>query len=94
MAKRTVAFSVTPKDGVKAFKLDVGMDSVPLENGKGTISVTTGEEHVLVWRFVGDPGAKLAIVGVVDAVTVVEVKQSTIPPKRTKAAGFKPFTVA
>jgi hypothetical protein len=93
MPKRTVAFTVTPKDGVRAFTLDVGMDNVTLVNGKGTISVTAGEEQVLVWRFAGDPGAKLAIVGEVGAATVVEVKQSTIPPHRTKAAGFKLFTV-
>ena len=35
MPKRTVAFTVTPKDGVRAFTLDVGMDSVTLVNGKG-----------------------------------------------------------
>jgi hypothetical protein len=93
MAKRTTNFTVTGKDGVKAFLLDVGMTPVPLVNGKGSIPLDTGVEHLLVWRFTGDAGAKLAIVGKVGEQTVVEVKESTIPPHRNHGAGVKPFTL-
>ena len=93
MAKRTVNFSVTTKDGVKAYVIDVGVEEVPMVNGKGSLPLDTGIEHLLVWRFTGDPGAKLSIVGTVGAKTVVEVKQSTIPPHRIHGAGVKPFTL-
>ena len=93
MATRRVCFTVTPKDGTRAFLIDVGMESVRLVNGVGCIDLKTGVEHFLVWRFVGDPGGKLAIVGKVGSTTVVEVKQSTIPPTRTQGAGAKPFKV-
>jgi len=93
MASKNVKFKVT-KQNVKAYELDVGLDQVPMgNNDEGTLAVTTGKEQLLIWRFSGDPGGKLSIVGSVGQKTVVEVKQSTIPPQRIHAAGIKPFTV-
>jgi hypothetical protein len=87
-----VDFTVTTKDGTRAFEIDVDMNPIPLNNGRGSANLRAGN-HVLVWRFAGPTGAKIAIVGATGAATVVAVKQSTIPPGRPVGAGFKPFTV-
>ena len=88
----TVNFTVAPKDGTKAFKIEVDMKDVTVTNGKGTVTLDSGQ-HKLVWRFAGNPGSKLAIVGAVGSKKVVEVKQSTIPPGSPVGAGVKKFKV-
>jgi hypothetical protein len=88
----TVNFTVIPKDGTKAFKIEVDMKDVTITNGKGSVPLDPAQ-HKLVWRFAGNPGSKLAIVGAVGAKKVVEVKQSTIPPGFPVGAGVKTFKV-
>ena len=91
MAKVRVDFTVSPGQGVQAYWIAVGKDDVPLAHGKGAINLETGVPTVLVWWFQGNPGSKLAIVGKEDNRTVVEVKESKVPPGRTGVAGFRPF---
>jgi hypothetical protein len=93
LAKQTVDFTLTHKSDVKAYEIDVGLEIVPINNDEGSLAVESGVEQLLVWRFTGDPGAKLAIVGKVGEATVVEVKESTIPPQRIHGAGYRPFTI-
>jgi len=93
MATRKVDFTVTGKDGVQGFWIAVGNKDVPLVNGKGSINLESPKTHFLVWWFGGEPGAKLSIIGVVGATTVVEVKQSVIPPGELEGAGSKRFDV-
>jgi len=91
MAQRTVDFEVTGKDGVAAFWIAVDDKDVRLVNGNGSIDLDNGEEHLLIWWLIGDPGGKLSIVGKVGEKKVVEVKESKIPNDRTRAAGLKFF---
>lgn len=93
MATRTIDFEVTKKDGVQAFWIAVGARDVRLVNGIGSIDVDAPATEFLVWWFAGESGGKLAIVGKVGNRTVVEVKQSVIPPGQNRAAGAKRFTV-
>lgn len=91
MAKKTISFKVEKKDGVQAFWIAVNQHDVPINGEQGSISVDEAGDHMLVWAFEGDSGGKLAITGTVGAKTVVEVKQSVIPPNRHRASGFKSF---
>lgn len=92
MAKRTVSFVVTGKDGVQAFWIAAGATDIPLVDGKGSARLDEGDQ-MLVWWFAGEPGGKLAIVGKSGGETVVEVKKSEIPADTHEAAGRRPFTV-
>jgi len=93
MATRRVDFTVTSKGGVQGSWIAVGGDDVPLVNDEGSITLQSPKTHFLVWWFVGNPGAKLTIEGKVGQQTVVEVKESTIPPGQTEGAGSKRFDV-
>ena len=92
MATRRVNFTVTSKAGVQAFWIAVSNTDVLLVDGKGSIDVETGR-RTLTWWFAGNPGGKLSIVGKVGENSVVDVKESTIPPSEHEAAGRKRFDV-
>jgi hypothetical protein len=92
MAAKTVELTAEATDGVREFWVAIDKTDVRFVNGTGSVSnLDDGEEHMLVWWLTGDPGGKLAIVGMVGQRTVVEVKGSTIPKNRIRAAGAKPF---
>lgn len=61
-------------------------------NGEATIPLTSGEEHILIWRLIGNSGDSVSIVGTVNGKEVVNVKEGKIPPGKTKAAGYRRFT--
>jgi hypothetical protein len=86
-----VDFEVKPSSGVQAFWIAVGTNDVTLQNGKGSIDLQVGKKHTLVWWFLGDEGDSLSITGKQGQRTVVEVKQSKIPPGETEGAGTKKF---
>src|SRR5438094_6616093 len=92
MATKTVAIKVTPDDSVKAFDIEVDDKEVPIINNEGTVDVTTGDEHELTWRFAGDAGATLSIVGKVGQKKVIDVSDS-IPDGEIHGEGSQDFTV-
>lgn len=91
MAK--VDFEVKASSGIQAFWIAVGTEDVRLVNGKGSIDLPTGR-HTLVWWFAGDEGKSIAITGKKGAATVVEVKESKIPPGEREGAGTKKFDLS
>lgn len=94
MPTRRVDFTVTTKGGVQGFWIAVGNEDIPTDaNNEGSITLQSPGTHFLIWWFGGNPGAKLSIVGKVGQRTVVEVKESTIPPNQTEGAGSKRFDV-
>jgi len=87
-----VDFEVKPSAGIQAFWIAVGTQDVRLVNGKGSIDLSAGR-HTLVWWFAGDEGKSISITGKEGAKTVVEVKESKIPPGEHQGAGSKRFDV-
>ncbi len=91
MSTVRVDFAVKPGTDVKAYWIAVGNHDVDLTNGKGSISLQAGREAVLIWWFEGNSGSKLGIIGKVGQRSVVEVKESKIPPGHLEGAGRKRF---
>ena len=59
---------------------------------KGSVDVTTGDNHELTWRFAGDAGATLSIAGNVGQKKVIDVSDN-IPDGEIHGAGSEDFTV-
>ena len=89
----TVKFEVTPSSGVTTYTLSVGRRPVPLSNGKGSIRLAKSSKHYLLWWFQGTEGSKISIKGTQAGDTVVEVKNSRIPPGEDEGAGAKRFSL-
>ena len=85
-------FAVTASSGVEGSALFVDDQNVPLNNGKGSLSLPAGD-YILIWHFVGDAGETIAITGKSNGQTVVEVKKSTIPNGAVKSGGLRRFSL-
>ena len=92
MATRPIAFQVTATDQM-AYWIAVDEHDVTLVNGKGTVALEQGVEHVLVWWMIGNPGDALSITGADGTRQVVNIKESKIPPNTNKGAGYRRFKV-
>lgn len=92
MAKKNIKFTVTPDKGTQSFWIAVDESDVVLAGGSGSMQLAANVAHFLTWGFTGNPGGTLSIVGKDGGSTVVEVKQSTIPPGRIRAAGVRLFS--
>jgi hypothetical protein len=93
MAMVKVDFSVQPTGVVKGYWIAVGEQDVLLAGGQGSIRLDDTMEQALLWWFIGNSGAALAVVGKVGSRTVVEVKQSVIPDGKHEGAGIKRFAL-
>ena len=82
MANATVNFEVTPGDNITSYWIKAGGKTIELIDGKGSVSLKTGESHMLVWWMLGAAGSKISIVGKHRGTKVVEVKTARYPLTR------------
>ena len=93
--KKWLDIEVSPSKGIKAYWIAVGFDDVVLVNGKGSIRVEAGVNHILTWWMVGKSGASLSIKGKNrQGVQVVAVKESKIPSGELQGAGTRRFEMS
>jgi hypothetical protein len=91
MAKIPIQFTVTPKN-VFAYLLDVGLESVVLTNGKGSIELEAGQVHTIIWRMRGNAGGTLGIsYRTAAGPEVVLIKESKIRQGKFGGFGTKDF---
>lgn len=92
MASKRVTFTVTKTGAISAYWVAVGDNDVPLTNGTGSITLTTGQRYILVWHMIGTAGSSIGIAGKDTAGNdVVTVKESAIPSGEGSAAGVRRF---
>ena len=91
MASKSVSFQVVPSAGIKAYWIAVDKKDVPLKDGKGSITLQTEQEHVLIWWMEGNSGESLNIVGKQGDREIVNVKETKIPAKKQRGAGIAKF---
>lgn len=70
----------------------VDQQDLTVNNGQAVVTLAPGKHSITYW-FVGTEGNSLSFEGKVGGVTVVQVKESKIPPQETMAGGFKRFEV-
>jgi hypothetical protein len=70
----------------------IAIDEHDVPNG-GSVSLTIGAEHVLVWWMMGKPGSGVTITGTDPAGNTVVTRKSKIPEDKTRGAGVKYFPV-
>lgn len=86
-------FTVKPS-GLKGYWIAVGNKDVDLVNRVGSIPVTDGAPHILVWWMKGNPGGSLAISGTLaDGTEVVSIKSddNQIPDDKSSWANIFEF---
>lgn len=90
MATVKVSFVVSPKK-LTAFFLEVGLSSVELMNGSGSIRLESRKSHTVIWRMVGNGGGSLGISYTVEGSGSGEqvlVKESKIRGDKLFGVGF------
>lgn len=86
----TVTVSVSSKASCFVY---IDGDLVPRNaSGKGTRNLTAGE-HDLFWRLLGQPGSTAKIVLMAGEATLVEIKETKVPPDSGVGTGSRRFKV-
>ena len=93
MATVTLKVSATPGDTVQSYWISVHDKRVKMTNDEGQIELEKPGKYIVVWHFIGNEGATLALKGDVDGQTVVQVKQSKIPAGEIAGAGITKFEI-
>lgn len=91
MAKVLVEFVLTAPNTLR-YAVDVDGTGVTLVDNKGSLRLNSGEEAVMRWWMVGNPGDTLAAIASVGAREVLKIKGSKVPTGSTKGSGYRRFT--
>ncbi len=93
MSKKKITFTVTPDSHIDGYWIAVGNKDIKLNSGKGSISLTAGQRHILIWWMSGASGAKLKIIGKDTKGNEVVKKENSIPADEVNGGGVKRFKV-
>jgi hypothetical protein len=89
--KIVVKLKVTAPDSMK-YWLAVDENDLVVNQGEAKVDLEPGTPCVLIWWMVGNEGEAISIVGKAGDREVVNVKESKVPPGKTKGAGYRSFT--
>jgi len=92
MASKEINIEVSTKGAIQAYWLAIGFDDVPLQNGKGGVTLDTSHSHILTWWMIGNSGNSISIT-LTDTTgnKVLEIKESKVPKGEVQGAGTRRF---
>ncbi|MES2130361.1 MAG: hypothetical protein V4463_24080 [Pseudomonadota bacterium] len=92
MAKAPITFTFKPSSDTLNYHAVVDTTALRIVNAVAELPLELGNEHILYWWMEGNSGETLSIKVSKGGDDVTTVKESTIPPGKLKAAGYRRLT--